>query len=38
MSGTETGSQAPQPPLSPAAPRATQRLSFWIRELRSPWC
>jgi hypothetical protein len=33
MSGTETGSQAPQPPSSSAAPRATRRLSFWIKEL-----
>jgi hypothetical protein len=30
---TETGSQAPQPPLSSAAPHASRRLSFWIREL-----
>ena len=30
--GNETGSQAPPPPLS-AAPSATRRLSFWIREL-----
>jgi len=33
MSGTETGSQTPQPPLYPAAPPATRRLSFWIKEL-----
>jgi hypothetical protein len=33
MSGTETGSQAPQPPVSSAAPRATRRLSFWLKEL-----
>ena len=33
MSGNETGSQAPQPPSSYAAPRATRRLSFWIKEL-----
>ncbi len=33
MSGTETGSQTPKPPMSPAAPRATHRLSFWLKEL-----
>ena len=33
MSGTETGSQTPQPPSSSAAPPATRRLSFWIKEL-----
>ena len=33
MSGNGTGSQAPQPPSSYAAPRATRRLSFWIKEL-----
>ena len=33
MSSAETGSQAPQPAAPPAAPRATHRLSFWIKEL-----
>jgi hypothetical protein len=33
MSGNETGSQAPKPPLSSAAPRLTRRLSFWLKEL-----
>jgi hypothetical protein len=33
MSGNETGSQAPKPPLYPAAPPATRRLSFWLKEL-----
>jgi hypothetical protein len=33
MSGTETSSQAPPPASSPATPRATHRLSFWLEEL-----
>src|ERR1700722_16616866 len=35
MSSTETGSPAaqPAPPPAPAAPRATHRLSFWLKEL-----
>src|SRR5580692_7128587 len=33
MSGTESGSQAVQPTSPPAAPRASHRLSFWIKEL-----
>ena len=32
MSSTETGSQAAPPP-PPAAPSATHRLSFWLKEL-----
>jgi len=33
MSGAESGSQAVQPTSPPAAPRASHRLSFWIKEL-----
>jgi hypothetical protein len=33
MSGNETGSQAAQPESSPAAPSASRRLGFWIKEL-----
>jgi hypothetical protein len=33
MSGTETDAHALQPASPPAAPRATHRLSFWIKEL-----
>jgi hypothetical protein len=32
MSGSETGSHV-APPAPPTAPRATQRLSFWLKEL-----